>query len=330
VGRAATAGCQFARLANDLGEQPEQSETNRKLRTAYERVANERKEVMIALTNDVMMCTNRKTCWWNGGNILETFLEQARRVRLTNYVIVTLDDETETFCRNFGGVPSLRLELPVPTAQQNSRGANMISTLKYGLLKQSLLMGFSILVVDLDLVFLKNPFDHLYRDADIEASTDGFTHSWAQGQLASVHEPRMGWGAGGLYVQHFTLNVGCAFFRPTPRAVALMERVANRLSQAAAWDQEVFNREAFLLSHGGYNGSGVAVRVMQYNQFMNSKVFFFSERQKYFPGKATSHDDMPVMIHMNYHPDKHKRMLCVIERYVNGNLGACDALPAGG
>eukprot|EP00967_Tisochrysis_lutea_P014375 scaffold16140_cov28-Tisochrysis_lutea.AAC.3 len=42
---------------------------------------------------------------------------------------------------------------------------------------------------------------------------------------------------------------------------------------------------------------------MQYNQFMNSKVFFFSERQKYFPGKATSHDDMPVMIHMNYHPD---------------------------
>ena len=136
VGRAATAGCQFARLANDLGEQPEQSETNRKLRTAYERVANERKEVMIALTNDVMMCTNRKTCWWNGGNILETFLDQARRVRLTNYVIVTLDDETETFCRNFGGVPSLRLELPVPTAQQNSRGANMISTLKYGLLKQ--------------------------------------------------------------------------------------------------------------------------------------------------------------------------------------------------
>jgi hypothetical protein len=26
-------------------------------------------------------------------------------------------------------------------------------------------MGFSILIVDLDLVFLKNPFDHLYRDA---------------------------------------------------------------------------------------------------------------------------------------------------------------------
>eukprot|EP00967_Tisochrysis_lutea_P014374 scaffold16140_cov28-Tisochrysis_lutea.AAC.2 len=58
----------------------------------------------------------------------------------------------------------------------------------------------------------------------------------------------MGWGAGGLYVQHFTLNVGCAFFRPTPRAVALMERVANRLSQAAAWDQEV-RRELHVQCH---------------------------------------------------------------------------------
>ena len=49
----------------------------------------------------------------------------------------------------------------------------------------------------------------LYRDADVEASTDGFTDSWAGGQISSVHEPKMGWGAGGLYFQHFTLNVGC-------------------------------------------------------------------------------------------------------------------------
>ena len=33
----------------------------------------------------------------------------------------------------------------------------------------------------------------------------------------------MGWGGGGLYVQHFTLNVGCAFLRPTPRAVLLLD-----------------------------------------------------------------------------------------------------------
>uniref|UniRef100_A0A6T0ADR2 Nucleotide-diphospho-sugar transferase domain-containing protein n=2 Tax=Emiliania huxleyi TaxID=2903 RepID=A0A6T0ADR2_EMIHU len=309
---------------------PDNTETNRKLEAALQRVANERKEVMLSLANDVMMCTNRKTCWWNGGNVLETFLESLRRLQLRNSLVITLDDATEAFCTKRGDAPSLRLELPVPSAQQNSRGANMISTLKYGLLRQSLLMGFSILVVDLDLVFLKDPFLHLYRDADIEASTDGFSKSWAGGQISSVHEPKMGWGGGGLYVQHFTLNVGCAFLRPTPRAVLLLERVADQLSKAAAWDQQVFNSEAFMLSHGSYNGSGVAVRVMQYDQFMNSKVFFFSERRRFFPGRLTAEADWPVMVHFNYHPDKHKRMLCVWERYVGGKPDACDSLPQAG
>jgi hypothetical protein len=182
-------------------------------------------------------------------------------------VVITLDDATEQFCRSHDGAASIRMELyisprrsvpaveasptqadgcrssaparPVPTAQQGSRGANMISTLKYGLLRQALLMGFSILVVDLDLVFLRDPFEHLYRDADVEASTDGFTSGWAGGQIGSVHEPKMGWGAGGLYVQHFTLNVGCAFFRPTERAIELLARVAHKLSLASAWDQQV-------------------------------------------------------------------------------------------
>ena len=86
--------------------------------------------------------------------------------------MLTLDDATEAFCQKFGGggsfaVPSLRMEMPVPTAQQGSRGANMISTLKYGLLKQTLLMGFSVMVVDLDIIFLKDPFLHLYRDAGL-------------------------------------------------------------------------------------------------------------------------------------------------------------------
>jgi len=291
---------------------------------------------MVALANDVMMCTNRRTCWWNGGNVLETFLKSTSRLGITNLVVITLDDETERFCQNFhaanGGikVTSIRLELPVPTAQQGSRGANMISTLKYGLLRQALLMGFAVLVVDLDLVFLKDPFEHLYRDADVEASTDGFTESWAGGQIGSVHEPKMGWGAGGLYVQHFTLNVGCAYFRPTERALELLRRVATRLAQASAWDQQVFNQEAFMLSHGSYNGSKVAIRVMHYMEWVNSKVFFFSMRPRFFPGAPTPKEKQPVMVHMNYHPDKHKRMLFVWDRYVEGRHSACDAMKPGG
>ena len=59
------------------------------------------------------------------------------------------------------------------------------------------------------------------------------------GQIQSIHDANMGWGAGGLYVQHFTLNVGCAFFRPTVKAIELLRRVAYSLSQASGWDQQV-------------------------------------------------------------------------------------------
>jgi len=198
----------------------------------------------------------------------------------------------------------------------------------------------------------------------------------------------MGWGAGGLYVQYFTMNVGCAFIRPTPAAINLMQRVADRLSKAAAWDQQVFNSEAMLLSHGDYNGSKVSkyaskhvrvarlmcatvptcllaygskvsLRIMQFDKFVNSKVYFFSSRSKFIPGRIVSEADTPVMVHMSappalrstepsvcsllrslhprapcflaadYHPDKHKRMLCVWDRYANGKLDACDKFPPG-
>ena len=174
----------------------------------------------------------------------------------------------------------------------------------------------------------QDPFAHLYRDGDIEASTDGFTSAWARGHMQSIREPAMGWGGGGLYVQHFTLNVGCAYFRPTERAIALLRRVADRLGREAGWDQQVFNSEAFFLSHGRYNGSAAAVRVMDHLLWANSKVFFFSERQRFFPGRPTPPDAQPVMVHMNYHSDKHVRMLCVWDRYVEGRHDACDRLPA--
>jgi len=41
---------------------------HRRLYELLSRVANPRREVMVGLVNDVMMCTNRKTCWWGGGN----------------------------------------------------------------------------------------------------------------------------------------------------------------------------------------------------------------------------------------------------------------------
>jgi hypothetical protein len=54
-----------------------------------------------------------------------------------------------------------------------------------------------------DLVYISNPFDSLHRDADIESSSDGFDNM-AYGRMNSIHDPTMGWGGGGLYMEIFT------------------------------------------------------------------------------------------------------------------------------
>lgn len=104
-----------------------------------------------------------------------------------------------------------------------------------------------------------------------------------------------------------------------------LARVVQRLGRSGAGDTARL-RHALLLMHRWCR----QVRVMQYDQFMNSKVFFFSERRRFFPGRLTAEADWPVMVHFNYHPDKHKRMLCVWERYVGGKPDACDSLPQAG
>lgn len=38
-----------------------------------------------------------------------------------------------------------------------------------------------------------------------------------------------------------------------------------------------------------------------------------SRRSEYIPGKSAK-APTPVMVHFNYHPDKHKRMLCIMDR----------------
>jgi len=286
---------------------------------------------MLALANGVMICKNTTICWWGGGNILHSWLDNLREVGVTNVVVGVLDDETERYLiANFPSVAYFRpAGLVTPGAQEGSHPANRVSTLKYALVKQFLQMRYSVLVSDMDLLYLDNPFKHLHRDADIEGQTDGFTEQWSYGSLDGISDPTMGWGGGGLFFKAFTLNVGCAFIRPNRRTVQLMDNVFGRLSSAQGWDQQIFNEELLFLSHGNKKSPMCSVRIMDINLFTNSKIFFRTARQKYLPGARARPDSRPVMVHMNYHPDKHKRMLCLIDRYFKGRVDACDRLPGG-
>ena len=58
---------------------------------------------------------------------------------------------------------------------------------------------------------------------------------------------------------------------------------------------------------------------MDYMSFMNSKTLFTIVRKD-----QAMHQHKPVTLHVNFHPDKHPRMLAIVQRYVHGDLKALD------
>ncbi|GAX75229.1 hypothetical protein CEUSTIGMA_g2674.t1 [Chlamydomonas eustigma] len=292
-------------------------------------------EIMLALANGIMMCKNSSICWWNGGNILESFLEIIDHNNITNHLIGVMDDETERYLKE-RKYNWFRVTIAIPESQKNSHPANRVSTIKYTLLKQIIQvllkqiiqMGYHTLITDMDLVYLKNPFDHIHRDSDIEIQTDGFD-DMSYGVIDSVHDPSMGWGAGGLFMKLFTTNVGCVWVKSNQRTFTLMSQVSDHLQRLAGWDQQVFNQYLLRPSYGNaFKHSGCSLRVMDYMLWTNSKIFFKSQRSAFIPGSTATATE-PLMVHFNYHPDKHVRMLCIMDRFFKGNVSACDHLPPG-
>ena len=60
-----------------------------------------------------------------------------------------------------------------------------VSGLKFKILRPILDMGYAVLLSDVDIVTLQNPFDHLYRDCDVEGMSDGWDNATAYGGTLS-------------------------------------------------------------------------------------------------------------------------------------------------
>lgn len=271
-----------------------------------------KKELIVALANS------------NVREMLEVWFTNIKRVGIPNYLVVALDDNIESFCKS-KGVPVYRRDPDEGIDSIAKTGGNhAVSGLKFRVLREFLQLGYSILLSDIDIIFLRNPFDHLYRDSDVESMSDGHNNMTAYGFNDVFDEPSMGWARYAHTMRIWVYNSGFFYIRPTIPSIELLDRVAGRLAQEKAWDQAVFNEELFFPSHPGYEGLHASRRTMDIYLFMNSKVLF----------KTVRKDDQlkklkPVVVHLNYHPNKLERMNAVIEFYVNGKQDALQHFPDG-
>lgn len=290
---------------------PDES-VNPRLAKILEKVAVN-KELIVALANS------------NVKEMLEVWFTNIKRVGMPNYLVVALDEEIARYCES-KDVPVYKRDPDNGIDSVARTGGNhAVSGLKFRILREFLQLGYSVLLSDVDIVYLQNPFDHLYRDSDVESMTDGHDNKTAYGFNDVFDEPKMGWARYAHTMRIWVYNSGFFYIRPTIPSIELLDRVAGRLSREPnSWDQAVFNEELFFPSHPGYDGLHASRRTMDFYLFMNSKVLFKTVRKDANLSKLK-----PVIVHVNYHPDKLTRMLAVVEFYVNGKQDALKSFPDG-
>ncbi|XP_010533241.1 PREDICTED: arabinosyltransferase RRA3-like [Tarenaya hassleriana] len=289
---------------------PDQS-VNPRLARILEKVAV-RKEVIVVLANS------------NVKETLELQIASIKNVGISNYLVVALDDNTEDFCKSNDVAYYKRDPDSYVDSIAKTGGNHEVSGLKFRILREFLQLGYGVLLSDVDVVYLQNPFEHLYRDSDIESMSDGHNNTTAYGFNHVFDEPAMGWARYAHTMRIWVFNSGFFYLRPTVPAIELIDRVADKVTRTEAWDQTVFNKELFFPSRPGYAGLHASKRVMDMYEFMNSKVLF-----KFVRKNPELKRLKPVVVHLNYHPDKLSRMQAVVEFYVNGKQNALDNFPDG-
>ena len=106
-----------------------------------------------------------------------------------------------------------------------------------------------MLLSDVDVIWLQDPFRFLYRDSDVEGMSDGWDEPTAYGY---------DYGGGSLGV--FARNSGMFFLQATKQSLGMMSRLAGRMEREGTWDQTAYNEEQFYAAVGG-RGVGVSSRV---------------------------------------------------------------------
>ena len=135
----------------------------------------------------------------------------------------------------------------------------------------------------------------------------------------------MGWSQYAQSWHLFAINSGLFYLRANERTIELVEAIATKLQAESLWDQTAYNMAVLLPSSPGYKSPGVSVRILDYKLFMNTKYLFKIARHE----PSVFANLKPVMVHVNYHPDKWERMKAIIEWVRRKNPSALDPFPDG-
>ena len=274
--------------------------------------------------------------------MLGLFLDGIKASNITNTVIVALDQKTADWCKQ-RGAPYYHRELKSLTGSTDNHAT---SGLKFQVLREFLTVGASVLLSDVDVVWMRNPFGGsrlvvphvpsdpgrvhvdqpaIYGDSDVEGMTDGWDDVSAYG-FDYI-------GRGSVPMRRLAArNSGLFYLAATHEALRMVAILSQRMAtEANTWDQTAYNEEQVYLyssdkgsqGKGGPAPAGVTQRVMNYACFQNTKYLF--RYMRYDPelyDGAKGRSLRPISVHVNYHPEKPQRMVSLIDQYLKGERDA--------
>jgi len=277
----------------------------------------------VAINNELLVAVSNANYAWPGG-MLELWMKSVKQAGVKNAMVVALDEDTKINVEKFG-LPAFRLDLAIPDSQKKSGSNHAVSALKFRILRPFLELGYSVLLSDVDIVTLDDPFKHLIRDSDVESLSDGWTEETAYGYNDVADDPSMGWARYAHSMRIFVFNSGLFYLRNTNASMDLLDKAIYRVESEEAWDQAVWNECIFFPNSPKNKDPSVTRRVMDMEKFMNSKYLF-----KFLRHNAAHFKEVqPAMVHVNYHPDKFERMKAVWAYYVEGKKDALNVFPDG-
>lgn len=116
------------------------------------------KEVMVAISNFKLIL---------GEGMLNLWIDQVQKAGAKPWMVLAIDQDLYDHLTS-RKLPVFLIKQEIAEAQQNTGSNHAVSALKFGILAEFIKLGWSVLLSDVDVVTLSNPFEHLYRDRDIE------------------------------------------------------------------------------------------------------------------------------------------------------------------
>ena len=248
---------------------------------------------------------------------LEKWVDANRRAKITNMLIIAIDDKLPQWLE--------QNKIACWHKKQSAQGSHKISAQKFKLVRQFLSIGCSVLMSDIDVVCVQNPFVHLHKDADIEGTTDGWDDGSAYGWMEQLDDASMGSHGRFRPAMRITAwNSGLWYARATHASLRMMSILSYRMEHEDTWDQAAFGEEMSRPARDDHHTAGIAKRALNHWCFANSKTLFRRVRVE-----KELRDHTPVVVHANYHQPKEPRMRAVFDRWHLGERGALDRFASG-